>query len=256
MLLVEANRDIFQPLASGRRYAEIGVYRGAYTRGVKACQPSHMFLIDPWRPADISALVPSDYVGDPVAPLLETFTPYYPSGLERALEVAYQEVCAEFGADKNCNIMRATSAQACDKFAQGSIDVLYIDGNHRYDFALADLERWSSKVAVSGQIILNDCYVSPIGKRQHISVLEAVSTFIKLTDWRPVALVNRPFTDVVLTREANLKSASTIMKKLFLMRAASFIELPSALIHAVAHKVLRVEAPDKSFLREYLSFGE
>ncbi|MEN9707772.1 MAG: hypothetical protein RIQ68_180 [Pseudomonadota bacterium] len=256
MLLVEANRDIFQPLASGRRYGEIGVYRGAYARGVKAFRPSQMFLIDPWRPADMSALVPSDYVGDPVTPLLETFAPYYPGGLENALEAAYQEVCAEFGADKNCHIMRATSAQACETFGSGSLDLLYIDGNHRYDYALADLERWSSKVAQDGQIILNDCYVSPIGKRQHISVLEAVSTFIKLTDWRPVALVNRPFTDVVLTREAHVKSAHTMMKKLCLLRSAPFMELPGALIHAISHKVMRVETPEKSFLREYLSFGE
>jgi hypothetical protein len=255
MFLVDANRDIFQSLATGRRYVEIGVYRGFYARGVKACRPAQMCLIDPWHPADMSDLIPADYVGDPVAPLLETFAPYYPGGLEAALEQAFREVSAEFGADPQCRILRATSAQACDDFAPGSIDLLYIDGNHRYDFVLADLERWSSKVASDGQIILNDCYVSPIGKRQHISVLEAVSTFIKLSDWRAAALVNRPFTDIVLTREAQISQVAGQLKRLFMAKRASFLELPAALIHALSHKVMRVEIQGQATLREYMSFG-
>jgi hypothetical protein len=99
MLLVDANRDIFQFLAANRRYAEIGVYRGDYARGVKAQKPSIMYLIDPWRPGDLSALVPADFIGDPHASLLQTYANYYPGGLVPALQRAYDEVALEFGSD-------------------------------------------------------------------------------------------------------------------------------------------------------------
>ena len=256
MLLVDANRDVFQPMAAGRRYAEIGVYRGVYSRGVKLFAPSRMYLIDPWWAANMSDLIPSDYVSDPITSLQETFATYYPGGLDAALENAYRDICVEFSSDPTCEIIRATSAQACERFEPGSLDVVYIDGNHRYDFVLADLERWSSKVAPDGHIILNDCYVSPLAKRQHISVLEAVSSFIKLTDWRPVALVNRPFTDVVITRDAHLRPSLLMMKKLLLLHKAAFIELPGSLIHAAGHRLAGFERGGTPLLREYLSFGE
>jgi Methyltransferase domain len=148
------------------------------------------------------------------------------------------------------------SSEACSEFPPGSLDILYIDGNHRYDFVLADLERWNSKLAEGGCIILNDCYVSHIGKRQHISVLEAVSTFIKLSDWRPAALVNRQFTDVVLTRESHVKKAKFDIKMRLIAQGTGFIELPASLIHSLSHRLMRIETDEKNLFREYMSFGD
>jgi hypothetical protein len=255
MLIINHTREVFQPLATHARYAEVGVFKGMYAKGVKRYKPREMYLIDPWTPAPIENLIPADYLGDPVQTLEGAISEYYSGGMEKALELAYREVVQEFGSDENCRIIRKTSSEAYSDFPAGTLDVIYIDGNHRYDYVLADLERWSPKVDRGGYIILNDCYVSPIGKLQHMSVLEAVSTFIKLTEWRVVAAVNQDYTDVVLTRTENLETAKASMIALLLNNSIKFIELPASLIHCMHHRKGEWIKDGKRHIGEYMSFG-
>jgi len=256
MLLINYTREIFQVLASGARYAEIGVYKGLYATGVRRYNPKEMFLVDPWRAPPMEDLIPADYVGDPVGSLRDATAGYYVGGIAHALEQAYSEVLAQFGGLKNCAIIRKTSAEASETFADSTLDVIYLDGNHRYDYVLADLERWSGKVSPGGYLILNDCYVSQIAKKQHMSVLEAVSTFTKLTDWVCVGAVNQDYTDLVLTRRENAQVAKLVLSNLLMQNNIQFIELPSALVHCMRHRSMGWELEGKEFKREYLSFGE
>jgi len=256
MLLVDGSREVFQFLAADKIYAEIGVYKGEYSKGVKRYSPNKMFLIDPWACPRIDDLIPSDYVGDPVASLSEALRGYYPNSLSSSLESAYSEIESEFRDMKSCSIIRETSANAANLFDEKSLDVIYIDGNHRYDFVLADLERWSTKLTADGLIILNDCYVSALGKEQHLSVLEAVSTFIKLSDWKVVALNHRPWTDVVLARGKNYQSVSNHLKIVFFSNKIKFVELPGSLFHAARHKKLAWSRSGVSHSGEFMSFSD
>jgi hypothetical protein len=257
MYLINSSREVFQPLAYSKRYAEIGVYRGNYSTGILNYQPSAMFLIDPWIEPDIASLLPADTIGDAEASLAEAFQGYYPGGLGKALEKAYAEVLSKFGANPNIQIIRQSSREACTRFTDSSLDYVYIDANHRYDYVLADLERWSPKVSPYGFMVLNDCYVAAAGKKQHLSVLEALSTFIKLSDWRPVALVNQAYTDVLITRQTNIRNIGDMILKIMALTNLSFVEIPPPLLHAAHHKIMEVIDPDGSQnFREYLSFTE
>lgn len=151
----------------------------------------------------------------------------------------------------NCQIIRDESANAALKFNNESVDYLYIDGNHRYDYVLSDLVAWEPKISSMGAIVLNDVYVSHIAKKQHLSVLEAVSTFIKLFDWVPIAVVNREFTDCILVRENKVNDYKRVLVETFWRNQVGFIEVSESQFHSMHHKQIIING---SFAGEFLSF--
>lgn len=54
--------------------------------------------------------------------------------------------------DPRAKIHRMTSKEAAPLFKNGELDFCYIDGNHRYDFVLEDLDLWYPKVKSGGVI--------------------------------------------------------------------------------------------------------
>ena len=57
---------------------------------------------------------------------------------------------------KKAVFIRATSQHAAASFADGSMDFVYIDGNHRYDMCMLDIILWLPKVKVGGIISGHD----------------------------------------------------------------------------------------------------
>lgn len=55
--------------------------------------------------------------------------------------------------------VRKFSGEALDD-VPGRIDLLYIDGAHRFGPALDDIRRWSAKVAPGGDLLIHDCFSS------------------------------------------------------------------------------------------------
>ena len=53
-------------------------------------------------------------------------------------------------------IIVASSLQAAECFADGYFDLVYIDGDHRYEAVLADLRAWYPKVAAGGILAGDD----------------------------------------------------------------------------------------------------
>lgn len=53
---------------------------------------------------------------------------------------------------------RQTSVDAATAHANDSLDFVYIDGNHSYNYVLADLEAWWPKVKAGGMLIGDDAY--------------------------------------------------------------------------------------------------
>lgn len=61
-------------------------------------------------------------------------------------------------------VLREDSATAAARFADGSLDLVFIDADHQYDAVLRDLEAWWPKISPTGRIAGHD-YSNEIDKR-------------------------------------------------------------------------------------------
>jgi predicted O-methyltransferase YrrM len=68
-----------------------------------------------------------------------------------------------------------TSLEASRWFSDGSLDFVYIDGNHALHYVLEDLEAWTPKVRRGGIVAGHDCVINP--KLPFIEVEQAVRAF-------------------------------------------------------------------------------
>jgi len=114
--------------------AEIGVLRGLYSkwlchkmRGLK------LFLIDPYKSYD-----------------------EYSEFRDQALMDGYYETAKIRLAKYNVEFVRKFSMDAIDDFLDESLDFVYIDGNHDFEFVVRDIIEWSKKVKVGGIVAGHD----------------------------------------------------------------------------------------------------
>lgn len=119
--------------------AEIGIYKGEFTK--KFCEVGlKMFAVDPWMGF---------------------------SGQGRTQEVQYTQDSYYEHAKKilipfeNCTIIRKTSMDALTDFKDGSLDFVYIDGDHNFRHAASDIYEWTRKVRIGGVVAGHDYYQTP-----------------------------------------------------------------------------------------------
>jgi predicted O-methyltransferase YrrM len=63
----------------------------------------------------------------------------------------------EAGVDERVRHVRRPSGDALGE-VRGEVDLLYIDGAHRYRFAKPDIEHWGARVAPGGSMLIHDAY--------------------------------------------------------------------------------------------------
>lgn len=80
----------------------------------------------------------------------------------------------EYIEDERAKIIRKSSIDAVKKFEDGSLDFVYIDANHRFDFVMQDIIKWSKKVRVGGIVSGHDYY-----KSDKYGVKLAVDAYVK-----------------------------------------------------------------------------
>lgn len=56
----------------------------------------------------------------------------------------------------NCKMIRKSSMEAVRDFENESIDFVYIDGSHQFDYVITDLVEWGRKVKKGGIILGHD----------------------------------------------------------------------------------------------------
>lgn len=73
-----------------------------------------------------------------------------------------QERCLALAHEKldpyHATFIRAPSTEGVKEIADGSLDFVYIDGNHSFDYVMQDLIVWSPKVRIGGIVAGHDYY--------------------------------------------------------------------------------------------------
>jgi hypothetical protein len=216
--------------------AELGVLRGENALKLyNALNPEKMVLIDSWSPAANDAYSPFDQL-PPWVNSVDKYAYYYggPMYDMATYDNLYQECLSKFTDKDNVTVIRAETIAAIDEIKPRTgiekFDLVYIDANHQYEYILRDLMYYQDLLADDGFILLNDCCHSLQGTKQNLGVLEAMSSFIKRSDFIPVAVTNTDWSDVILVRK------NSIMVQLVDIALTNsdipFVEIPHQLMPA------------------------
>ena len=138
---------------------------------------------DGWHALDLMENLPVDklYLIDPY----KSYEDYYESignprktqgALNERMKVA-QKILRKYG--DRVKFIRKLSDDAVGDFKDESLDFIYIDGNHQYEFAKKDVENYYPKVKKGGVIGGDDYTHSPETESERFGVFNAVNEFFK-----------------------------------------------------------------------------
>lgn len=114
---------------------EVGSFVGDSTR-VFAGVVKTVNAVDPWKNHYDDDMDPSSYKWD-----------------MKIIEAQFDEVVAECG---NIIKNRMASVEGAEMFEDGSLDMVYIDGNHKYEFVKEDIRVWLPKIKKGGFLCGHD----------------------------------------------------------------------------------------------------
>lgn len=165
--------------------AEVGVNRGKYSKwiciknkGVK------LYCIDPY-------LAYGDYVE------------CHDKDGQKVMDDCFEQAKTRLKGF-NCEFVRKTSMDAVKDFKDESLDFVFIDGNHTFEYAVNDIAEWSKKVRkggiISGHDYWNSIELSKVWafvnsreeKMKLCQVKDAVDAWVKTNDIHPWFLVKGP----------------------------------------------------------------
>lgn len=118
-------------------FVEIGVYYGDASKQFRAAWPEcDLYLVDPWM----------------------RYTEYGQDGgnvWANDVEEGYKTVLKTFEGDSKTHIMRCTSTDAAAKIPP-NLDIVFIDGNHSYQYVSTDIRTWLPKIRSGGLLCGHD----------------------------------------------------------------------------------------------------
>lgn len=158
-----------------KKGAEVGVYKGAFTE--KFCKLGiFMYAIDPWKAFTGQGRTQND----------QARQDFLYGHTQRTL-APYKE---------NYQIIRATSLDAVKQFKNGSLDFVYLDGDHSFQGIAEDLYVWAPKVRKGGIVSGHD-YFDTSPQAQNIichvaSVVDAYTKVFQIKNWYLFGLSGKP----------------------------------------------------------------
>jgi hypothetical protein len=144
--------------------AEIGVDRGRYSEVICQANPGvKLFCIDPWI----------------------VYGGYIEMRLQDRLNKNKQATIRRLK-PYGCEIQQAFSIDAVKQIEDGSLDFVFIDGNHVYEYVVEDIAEWSKKVRSGGIVSGHDYMQSrdPIKSPCHvIKAIDGYTTSYEINPW-------------------------------------------------------------------------
>ena len=142
--------------------AEIGVEQGVYSEAMSQHNPGvKIYCIDPWI----------------------TYTRYADYVDQYKLDKRREEALIRLS-KYNCEIIRETSMEAVKKFEPESLDFVFIDGNHEFEFVVNDIIYWS-RIVRPGGIVSGHDYKRDKNERIPFHVIQAVNAYTDVYKIRP-----------------------------------------------------------------------
>jgi hypothetical protein len=130
---------------------EIGVAKGKFSRYICDSVPGvKLYCIDLWEDDEND---PWDYSG------------FHDEHFHQARKLLRHH---------NVTFMKCSSMDAIPEFEDGSLDFVYIDANHTFDYAVTDIIQWNRKVRSGGIVSGHDYF-----NRQEFGVITAVDAYVK-----------------------------------------------------------------------------
>lgn len=162
MKMIRANRNNIGVVV------EVGTYKGDFAEVMyNILQPEYLYAIDPFR-------VMVEYTDNPSIGKID----FNNQSVLDELAVNVAERIANIG---KCKLLRLTSVEASDTFEDESLDIVYIDGCHKYESVSKDINLWYPKLKTGGVLCGHD-YVSgvlqPGNRIEKFGVIEAVQEFV------------------------------------------------------------------------------
>lgn len=140
---------------------EIGVFMGEFTKlfceqGLEIC------AIDPWDGYDGAGRTEK---------------------VQEKQDINYKHTKELLAPYDKCKIIRKTSMEALKDFENESLDFIYIDGNHKFQYIAEDLYEWYYKVKKGGVISGHDYfYTQPLANNVLCHVGPVVDAFVKIKE--------------------------------------------------------------------------
>lgn len=150
--------------------AEIGVEQGKYSEELCRDNPNlKLFSIDPYK----------------------TYTRYADHVSQEKLDGFYNEAVIRLK-PYNCTLIRKSSLSAVKEFKPNSLDFVYIDANHEFEYVIQDIIWWAKTVRVGGIVAGHD-YKSEGEEKTQIPfhVIQAVNAYTDSYKINPVFLTRR-----------------------------------------------------------------
>lgn len=115
---------------------EVGTFKGNFSKTILSAWSGTLYMVDPWRELTEGYIDSSNHSNHPNA-YLDTINNIK-------------------GFEDRAIMIRTLSEQAVNLFEDESLDFVYIDGNHAYNYVKQDIELWYPKVKKGGIISGHD----------------------------------------------------------------------------------------------------
>lgn len=142
---------------------EVGVAAGDYSRLLCVANPQmKIYGVDLWKT-----------YGD------------YSNYTARRLNLFCEQAKTQLAPFSNYEIIKELSADAVKRFADGSLDFVYIDANHQDPYVTEDMVEWSKKVRSGGIVSGHDYFKQEVVVNNKCDVIEATQKYTKDNNIKP-----------------------------------------------------------------------
>jgi hypothetical protein len=247
--------DLLNYLPKGGVGVEIGVAEGNFSEAImKAAEPTELHLIDPWSHLENG----DDLLAG--GALLDEQSKKNASGAKaEAVPVnnagarLHAEVVKRFEGEPRVRVHRQYSYKIAPQFPDGSLDFVYLDGNHTYEFVLRDLHDFAAKLKPGGLMFGHDFFENDFARQEHYGVMDAVGTFLKRTNYRFFMLSWEHFSTFFLAERLDGFAGQFLQN--VLNSEVSLIELPDALASSYRDKAFKRQNGSEKRIPSFVNAG-